>query len=637
MKKIYLSSLCFCLLIFSNNAHAQLFGQDVKINPGALEAQNEVQIDVAFNGWIFALYNTQDSTGGGLTLRKSIDNGATWTTVDHYSVVDVDYKQFDMVVAGTDTNSLKVFVAGVYHSTTAADYRLFVDRYDGKTGNFLGSMLVNDYGTRAIYDVALATDYTFPAVGVSPYSVGLIYSCYSSTYDSINFYCSTDGGNSFLPSKNIFTTGSYCRNVSIDYTRSQSGSNGRYVFAWEQLSSGSARTGHIYTARNLATVDGTFSTPVNLDSVSSTMINLCRNPKIAAQHNNLDNDSGSTTAIVMVDRDYIGDGSDYDLLGFYNKRAHYGDFWNRLDVVNSGEDDMQSDISYDPTNNNFLLTYLDSSNLKMPYVINGYNLATPSTWVTISTNYVNHNQVLGNAFPKVVINPAVTQVALAWVKNENGKNTAYFDAEYSTVQAFNVLLNDSVCTGDSVLFNGVYYKAAVSGISDTAEAFNGVDSIVTFSLVIDTLPLPTIGVAGNVLSTGLYNAYQWQLNNGDISAATAQSYTAPVSGLYSVLVTDGNGCKGKSAQLNLSVLSVNESADDLGVKVYPNPMTDNLYFDLGSLNGATILLTDLQGKVVNNQRVVNHEAVDVSNLPAGVYLLKVNSDKHSMSLKIEKQ
>lgn len=637
MKKIY----PFFLMLFvflANNLNAQ-FGQDVKINPQPTTNQKEVQIDVAFNGWVYAAYNFIDSSGkGGICLRKSTDNGLTWTTFDSYAVSDIRYEQFDLVVAGTDTNSLVVYLAGINHNTASSTYVLYVDRYNGLTGGFIGSNLNLNIGSRRIYDVALATDYRFPAVNSAPYSIGLIYSCYSPTYDSINSYVSIDGGVNFLPSTNIATTSNYYRNVSIAYGRSASASNGRYFFAWEQLGSSSANTGHIYTSRSASTVDGAAIAPVNLDSVSSTMINLCRNPSIAVQFNTVDNDSAAVTAVVTVDRDYNGDGSDYDMLGFYNKRAHFSNFWYRLDIVNSGETDMQSDISYDPTNNNFLLTYLDSTNHKMPYLVNQMNLVTPSTWVTINPNYVNHTDVLGNARPKVVINPAVTQVALAWVKNQDTIGAAYFDAEYSTIQPITKNIDTAICAGDSVAFNGITHYAAGSFSTDTLSAENGIDSVATLNLVVNALPSPVVTATDSLLSTGAFTTYQWKEGGVDISSATAQTYIAPASGSYSVAVTDANGCAAVSTPVNVTVVSVGINAlNELVVRVYPNPVVNDLYFDLGDLNVADVKVSDVEGNLIVNRSVNNHYSLNVSNMASGIYLLQITSGNKASTIKFVKQ
>jgi hypothetical protein len=384
-----------------------------------------------FNGWLYAAFSTVDSISdaGGITILKSKDNGQSWQTMDSYSFAGIRYPAFDIVIAGTDTNSLRLYLVGVNHNLSGGSYTLFVDRYDGLTGSFVGSNYNISKGTRTIYDVSIATDYRSPAVGASPYSVCFAYTVYNSSYDSLNTVTSMDGGNTFSVSQSVMATSSYMRHVSLAYGRSSSASNGRYFAAWEILGSSGSRNGHIYTSRNQYTVDDIWITPVNLDSVSSTMINLCRNPSIAVQFNNTDNDSSSVTAVVLCERDYVGDGSDYDLLGFYNMRAHYTNMWFRLDIVNTSENDMNADITYDPGYNNFLAVYFDSTNGKLPYCVNGMNLATPSSWGYITPQY-NDNISLKAAKPRVEINPLVNMTAHAWIQDGGSKGVAMFDGEY---------------------------------------------------------------------------------------------------------------------------------------------------------------------------------------------------------------
>jgi len=141
---------------------------------------------------------------------------------------------------------------------------------------------------------------------------------------------------------------------------------------------------------------------------------------------------------VLVQRDYLGDGSDYDLLGLYNKRSHFTNFWNRLDIVNSSENYLEPDVTYDPTNNNFMAVHYDSTNGKLPYVINGYDLTTPSTWTTIQPQYNDLTTNLRAAYQRVEINPVVTQAAHAWIAEGVGtRGVAVFDAEYLTASSVN--------------------------------------------------------------------------------------------------------------------------------------------------------------------------------------------------------
>jgi hypothetical protein len=484
MKKIttHLTLLFFLLVFYSQ---AQL-GPDVriKLQPGI--QQSKVKLDVAFNGWLYAAYSTFDSinNAGGINVCRSKDNGLTWTIMDSYTITNGRYTAFDVVVTGTDTASLKLFLAGVKFDN-ASNYNIYIDRYDAYSGTFDGSNYNVSTGTRKIYDVAIASDYQSPAVGASPYSVAIAYSVYSSNQDSINYVVSTDAGATFLPSIKVATTGYYFRNLDLAYGKSSSASNGRYFIAFERMSSSISATGNIYTARNSSTIDGAFNTPLNLDSISSSAIGLCSNPRIAVSTTEaVDNDSGSVTALVLVERDYSAAGTDYDVIGFCNKRAHYTDYWFRFDIDNGGSHSKYPAITYSSKDSMFMVSYLDSTQLKTRLMKNDYNLSIgASNWDVASDNY-NNSGVMGKAWPQVATNPVNGKAALAWIKFENNQNTAYFDAEYSTLQAYNTTVADTICTGESITFNGQTITTAGT-YADTLLAQNALDSVITLNITVE--------------------------------------------------------------------------------------------------------------------------------------------------------
>lgn len=408
------------------------FSGDVIINSTPTLNQGKVKLSVAPDGSIYSAFSTFDSISfeGGITIRKSTDNGQSWTAIDSYSNPGIQYPTYDIVVAGTDTTGYMLYIAGVNQNMSTGSFVLFVDRYNAATGVFAGSNFTLNSTTR-IYDIAIASDYTHPAIGTAPFGVAFIYSKFTSTYDSLNYVASVNGGTSFSIRQNITISSMYMGNISLAYGRSSSASNGRYFAAWEERNSSNARIGHIFTSRNVSTVSGPFITKVNLDSLSTSMINLCRNPSIAVQYNNTDNDSAAVTAVVTVDRDYYGNGSDYDVLGFYNSRAHYTNYWHRLDIDNSGLNAFQPDLTYNPVANTFLATYCDSTAGQLKYVTNSFNIAAaPGAWSLVSAQYNDAITGLTNPYPTLEYNPFTGKAVFGWTgKSTNNNGVAFFDAE----------------------------------------------------------------------------------------------------------------------------------------------------------------------------------------------------------------
>lgn len=420
--------------LLSNDLSREVtFAGDVIINNMPGENQQQVKIATAFNGWLYSAYTTVNTSSGngGITIRSSRDNGITWNTIDTYSVSGTLYTDLDLVVAGTDTTNLKLYMVAIRKDVGAGTYRLFVDQYNATTGTFNGDYYNMDHSSSPIRDVAIATDYMQPSVSSAPYSVGIMYSA-GAGLDSVVCIASVDGGNSYAVRQVVMTTPYWMRNVAISYGRSASGSNGRFFGAWEELTAYTNVNAHIWSGRTTNSVSSAWSVPKNLDSLSSLMINRCKNPSIATSIGTVDNDSGAVSAVVLVQRDWTGTGGDYDLLGFYNYRAHYTDNWTRLDVDNGGDNSMEPNITFGNGTMDFCATFHDSTSHYLSVVKNNFNLATPNGWTSVTSRYNDDTVNIVNPMPNVKVNPANNQAALAWIRMNGAEGVAMFDAEYAS-------------------------------------------------------------------------------------------------------------------------------------------------------------------------------------------------------------
>ncbi|PWN61597.1 T9SS type A sorting domain-containing protein [Chryseobacterium viscerum] len=92
-----------------------------------------------------------------------------------------------------------------------------------------------------------------------------------------------------------------------------------------------------------------------------------------------------------------------------------------------------------------------------------------------------------------------------------------------------------------------------------------------------------------------------------------------------------------SFEFTVAVLAVNDAAKKNTVSFYPNPVVDYLYINNDSR------IKDVEVYNVSGQRILNETinaekgSVDMRRAPAGVYILKVNAEKGSQSLKIIKK
>lgn len=83
-----------------------------------------------------------------------------------------------------------------------------------------------------------------------------------------------------------------------------------------------------------------------------------------------------------------------------------------------------------------------------------------------------------------------------------------------------------------------------------------------------------------------------------------------------------------AVQCTLSTLSFSQS----NIKVYPNPVSDILYFDSDNSVIEKIILFDLSGRKILEQNEVN--SISVAHLQKGNYILKIFSDKGVQTEKV---
>lgn len=254
-----------------------------------------------------------------------------------------------------------------------------------------------------------------------------------------------------------------------------------------------------------------------------------------------------------------------------------------------------------------------------------------STVLTASggTSYNWSNSLGSNA--SVTVSPTTTTTYTVTVSNANNCS-AIANATVTVKQTTSSTINQAICQGSSYTFNGASLTQAGT-YKDTLQNAAGCDSIVTLILTVNPLPTPTITQNGNVLSTGTYNAYQWQLSNNNIPNATSQSYTVTQSGSYTVVVTDANGCTGTSPAVNVSISNVQDVAGDLTVKILPNPNNGNFKLVLNDNNIYDVTISNLIGEVMMTAKVQKEHNFFMNDTPKGIYLVNIKKDADSKTLK----
>ena len=182
-----------------------------------------------------------------------------------------------------------------------------------------------------------------------------------------------------------------------------------------------------------------------------------------------------------------------------------------------------------------------------------------------------------------------------------------------------------------------------------ATSADGCTSVETFLVTISGPPMPSITVQGNTLISTFAARYQWYRDGQPIPAAqggTAQNIQPGQSGIYIVQTFDASGCSNISnpVQYNAST-SIRELVDfSSKVRAYPNPADQELLVQLNEIPKGTYTLEVINMLGISVQRLViqNFEQdeatrISLSNLPSGMYSVRVHNDVAHGSVKIFKQ
>ena len=194
--------------------------------------------------------------------------------------------------------------------------------------------------------------------------------------------------------------------------------------------------------------------------------------------------------------------------------------------------------------------------------------------------------------------------------------------------------------------NICYDNPGTYDVTLIATGANGSDTLTlsNYITVYPTPPFPTITQAGYTLTSSPASSYQWQLNAYDIPGATNQSYTVLQTGLYTVIVSDSNGCV-NSATTYVLISGIDDVISDANISIYPNPATDGLMVEL--INGfagdeiSISIMTALGQEIFSCEQSRSigtsmhwKKEIDLHNAASGVYFIEIKSQNIFLKKKI---
>jgi hypothetical protein len=441
-------------------ANSVLFGKDIIINDQPSQNQRQAGICSAFNGWLFSAYSYINvSNIPELIIMKSTDNGMSWTIFKDGTIPpdNTTFKSMHIVTIGDSISNLKIIISGVttYGSDDIGEG--FIYRINAVTADFEATLFADPF----TYDIAISTDKNFPANNSNPSSVGALCSKYSANKDSIIFLSSSNGGMSFDNRKTVAISGEKFHKVALAYGRSSTFPNGNYYATWDEHANFGSIPGHIYTSHSYPYFNSSFTVPKNLDSMNVATINMSRNPSIACQNNNVENDSSNVTEVVLFEC-YDQLNGNYNTKGYYNLQAanHYK--FRPFAFTDSLHYNIQTDINFNPYDSTFMVTYFDSTAKHLPFITHNFNFINPNQWNIVSSGY-NDSSNISAPYPKVEISPSLHKGLNVWIGERNNNNgLALFDSPSSTWTGLSDTHSNSMINVINIFPNPCQYQVTIS-------------------------------------------------------------------------------------------------------------------------------------------------------------------------------
>ncbi|WP_219007927.1 T9SS type A sorting domain-containing protein [Aquimarina litoralis] len=208
--------------------------------------------------------------------------------------------------------------------------------------------------------------------------------------------------------------------------------------------------------------------------------------------------------------------------------------------------------------------------------------------------------------------------------------------------------------GDLTFYNNELYYASDTDGSGVRNAIYKIDlsaSSLSQELVIDT------GVTGGTIqkmhvvddfmylsveAPGGHLLGRINLKDAVLPIADFTTVLSGYSGAMLGIVNLGNtfyGTLGTQVIVTFQdqTLSVGDFSVQNPIRIYPNPVKDNLFIDNFDSKNQEIEIYTMQGKKILNRSNVVSESVNVSSIPQGLYFMKVKSDTKETTLRFVKR
>jgi hypothetical protein len=215
--------------------------------------------------------------------------------------------------------------------------------------------------------------------------------------------------------------------------------------------------------------------------------------------------------------------------------------------------------------------------------------------------------------PSGAVPPSLNQLTIKW------KNLSTNQITYSQSSSI-VPQSGDLCYTANIVINNPTHTNIPCGSNITPDTICFTQTPANF---------PIIAFNNDTLYTGIFNSYQWYLNDSIIPGANAYNYIPTATGFYKVQ-TDSSGCTAFSLPFNFIYVGLNKNrSSNFGLDVYPNPFTKTFTIKCNNkLDKATLSISNIAGENVYQSNCLNGNEtnIDVSELSRGIYIIELNNN-----------
>jgi len=276
------------------------------------------------------------------------------------------------------------------------------------------------------------------------------------------------------------------------------------------------------------------------------------------------------------------------------------------------------------------------------------DVGTLQNWsmkIRIDNQIVVYFWSTGESTPSISVAPVANETYQLTITDAHGcQSTENFYLTVMDVLNFSLGNDTSICNGQSVVFDvGSGHNTITWHDLSTAQTYTATTSEVvsvevvnlcgtfTDAVTVSVLPLPIPNLGSDttvcvndpiILNPGSgFSSYLW--STGETSAQILVSSPLPGLQIYSVTVTDANGCQGNDVvQVDYEICTFTQENQMNVCSFYPNPAQDEIiimsYFPLGKVN-CKIISAD--GRIIDEFGFEGSLNYDVKSLASGIYLI----------------